>query len=159
MSSLVINTYYDTTLIWSSPDIAWAAHTLTNSLAPSNYSRKRRDTNPLPGIEALHDNVTITSIKIVMVASYPSGYANMGEMWATFAGITMNQVMATGASTLYSHTVTTGLPTPATIRASNVESWVRNIDSFYSLVITCSEPTITIEYIDNGIPYMLQFSL
>lgn len=159
MSSLVINTSYDTNVSWAANEVNWISTTVTDSMPPLYYSKRRRDTGPISGIEVLPDNVTITSIKMEMVASYPGAYANMGELWCTFAGITMNQVMATGSSTLYSHEVTTGLPTPATIRASNVESWVQNNDTFYNLAITCSQPVITIEFIDNGIPYMLQFTL
>lgn len=160
MTTLVANTYYDTILSWTVCEFAWSTRTLTGALTPGCYSRKRRDTGPIPELAALHDLVTITSIKVEMVAGYSSGYANLGEIFCYFCGqMMLDAVLATGSSTAYSNTITSGLPSPATIRASDCESWVKNIDSFYTQQFNVSEPTITIEYIDNGFPAMLQFSL
>lgn len=157
MSQLTYNSALDTYVSWASQEATWAYPTQTNGLAPGYYSYKRRDTAGSQ-FDALHDLVEITDIKIEMTASHPGGYANMGKVYASFAGIAMDLTMASGSSTLYSANGGAGT-LPATIRAANIESWVQNIDSFYTLQITCSQPLITITYIDNGQPAMLQFSL
>jgi hypothetical protein len=160
MSTLAVSTGYDTQVSWTGCQFDWSSDTVTGSLTPGCYSKKRRDSGPMPEMAVLHDQVTITSIKVEMTASYTGVYANQGEIFCYFCGALMlDKVLATGTSTNYSETITTGLPTPATIRASDCESWVQNIDTFYTKQFNCSLPIITIEYIDNGFPQMLQFSL
>ena len=108
-------------------------------------------------LDALHDGCTINSIKVEFTASQSVGLCDTFA-YASFAGITASKRPLTSSSVNYSATGGSGT-LPSVVRGATLESSAMNFDTYYDTVVNISTPIVTITYTDNGIPYMLQFSL
>lgn len=108
-------------------------------------------------LDAVHDGCTINSIKVEFTASQSVGLCDMFA-YAEFCGVTASKSPLTTSSTNYSATGGAGT-LPSVLRAATMKSSAMNNDTYYSSVVNISRPIVTVEYTDNGIPYMLQFSL
>ena len=139
----------------SSYDTAWTTPT-TVTLAPGHGGYIRYFVVGA-ALDAVHDGCTITDIKVEFTASQSVGLCDTFA-YASFAGIAASKRPLTSSSVNYSATGGSGT-LPSVVRGATLASSAMNFDSFYDTVVNISTPIVTITYTDNGIPYMLQFSL
>lgn len=141
-------------------DVSWTTPT-TITLA-AQHGGKIRKYVPGAALDVLHDGCEITNIKIEFTASYSGSVWPAPSASAAFpSGVggapQINSSLST-SSLHYSANGGAGLA-PSVVRAAYMHSNCFNNDTFYNVGVNMSLPIITITYIDNGLPSMLQFSL
>lgn len=160
MTTLVVSSSVTEYVFDPPEDTLWATPTtITLAAQHGGYLRKY-----VPGLalEALHDGCVITNIKVEFTASYSGSPLTAPSAKAQFpvgvAGNVQINNHITPSSLLYSANGGAGLA-PSVVRAGFMYSNCFNNDTFYNVGVNMSLPIITITYIDNGLPSMLQFSL
>jgi hypothetical protein len=136
-------------------DTAWSSAT-TVSIA-AGHGGEIREFNSGTALEAVHDGCVVADIKVEFTGSKVS-FATDVFAYAEFAGISVLTYALAASSTNYSANGGAGT-LPSVVRAALLYSSCRNDDASYSASVNMSLPIVTVTYTDNGIPYMLQFSL
>ena len=142
-------------------DTSWTTNTsVTLAAGHGGFIRKY-----IPGaaLDALHDGCEITNIRVEFTASYSGGVYVTPSAFAYFpygvlGGVQIVDVALTTSPSIYAANGGAGLA-PSVVRAAYMYSSCLNRDDFYSVGVSMSNPLITITYIDNGLPSMMQFSL
>lgn len=160
MTTLVVSSDVTEYVFAPPQDTVWATPTtITLAAGHGSYMRKY-----VPGsaLDALHDGCEITNILVQFTASHSGGVYTTPTAFVQFpVGVIGAVGLTTPLSTssvLYSANGGAGLA-PSVVRAAFMYSDCYNRDDFYSVGVNMSLPIITITYIDNGLPSMLQFSL
>lgn len=153
-----------TTIVWSPPsvsayvcdtgDASWSSP--TNITLGPNQSSCGRNFSPGSALDALHDGCIVSNIRVEFTAS-KSGFGVNVSAGASFMGVGPGTTNLTNSSTLYLADGGAGA-LPSAIRAGTMASSCRTFDD-YSETVGMSIPIVTITYIDNGLPSMMQFSL
>lgn len=129
----------------------------TDIVLSQNLGGYVRQYSPGAALNAVHDGCVVDSIKVEFTASQSVGLCDT-EGWASFCGVTASKRALTTSSASYSAIGGAGT-LPVSVRTALAESSCYNYDTFYDTSISMSHPIVTVSYTDNGIPYMLQFSL
>ena len=154
MTTTTIGTGVSSYAVEGPYDTAWSGTAV--SLAPGHGGQTRYYTIG-SALNAIHDGCTVDDIKIEFVASKGSAFGPV-TAYATFAGITLSVPSVSASSTAYSANGGAGT-LPSVVRAGVMSSSCLSEETFYTMAVNMSLPTITVTYTDNGIPYMMQFSL
>jgi hypothetical protein len=136
-------------------DATWTSDTTVSLAAYQSACIREFDSGTV--LDAVHDGCVVDNIKVEWTGA-KSSFATAIYAYAEFAGVAA--YTDTLAPTMTNYSANGGAGTlPSVVRAALLYSSCRNDDSSDSALVNMSLPIVTVTYTDNGIPYMLQFSL